>query len=61
MTTEYNANGTLFTRWVSNDLKPEELSSFKSSKAYQSFLKETLTLMNCSTKTKNMRMLKALL
>ena len=61
MTTEYNANGTLFTRWVSNDLKPDELSSFKRSKAYQSFLKETLTLMNSSIKSKNKRMLKALL
>lgn len=61
MSSEYNARGTLFTRWISNDLKPEELSRFKKSKAYKTFLKETYALMMSSdVNFKNKRMFKAL-
>jgi len=63
MSTEYNANGTLFTKWISNDLKPEELLRFKESKAYKDFVNETLSMLNETKKfkLKNKRMLKALL
>jgi len=63
MSTEYNANGTLFTKWMSNNLKPKELERFKKSVAYKNFIQDTLALVqtNKNTKQENTRMLKALL